>query len=288
MSESYSSVVKTAQDYYNSNDADNFYYHIWGGEDIHIGIYESHEENIADASERTVSTMASQCQMDLTPQIRELDIGAGYGGAARWLAGKFGCHVTCLNLSETQNDRNRTLTTEQGLADRIKVIDGSFENIPADNQSFDLVWSQDAILHSSRREQVLEEVDRVLKPGGEFIFTDPMQADDCPTGVLQPVLDRIHLDSLGSFKFYRQQARRLGWEERDIINLTPQLVTHYTRVRQELLKRREALADKVSDTYMDRMIQGLGHWVDAGNSSYLSWGILHFSKPTPNTAAQSS
>jgi ubiquinone/menaquinone biosynthesis C-methylase UbiE len=45
----------------------------------------------------------------------------------------------------------------------------------------------------------MTEVDRVLKPGGELVFTDPMQADDCPDGVLQPVLDRIHLESLGSF-----------------------------------------------------------------------------------------
>jgi sarcosine/dimethylglycine N-methyltransferase len=285
MSERYSSVVKTAQDYYNSDDADNFYYHVWGGEDIHIGIYERLEENIADASERTVSAMASQCQMDLTPQTRVLDVGAGYGGAARWLAGKFGCHVTCLNLSETQNARNRLMTAEQGLAEVIEVVDGSFENIPVEGQSFDLVWSQDAILHSGRRERVLEEVDRVLKPGGEFIFTDPMQADDCPAGVLQPVLDRIHLDSLGSFGFYRQQARRLGWEELGVVDLTPQLVTHYTRVRQELAKRREALADKVSDEYMDRMIQGLGHWIDAGDKNYLSWGILHFRKPNYGTAA---
>jgi sarcosine/dimethylglycine N-methyltransferase len=279
MSERYSPVVKTAQDYYNSDDADNFYYHIWGGEDIHIGIYGSLDESIADASERTVSTMASQCRMDLTPQTRVLDVGAGYGGAARWLAGKFACHVTCLNLSETQNARNRSMTTEQGLDGRIEVVDGSFENIPADDHSFDLVWSQDAILHSGRRERVLEEVDRVLKAGGEFIFTDPMQADDCPAGVLQPVLNRIHLDSLGSLDFYRQQARRLGWEELGVVDLTPQLVTHYTRVRQELAKRREALTGKVSDEYMDRMIQGLGYWVDAGDNNYLSWGILHFYKP---------
>jgi sarcosine/dimethylglycine N-methyltransferase len=195
------------------------------------------------------------------------------------LAGKFACHVTCLNLSETQNARNRSMTTEQGLDGRIEVVDGSFENIPADDHSFDLVWSQDAILHSGRRERVLEEVDRVLKAGGEFIFTDPMQADDCPAGVLQPVLNRIHLDSLGSLDFYRQQARRLGWEELGVVDLTPQLVTHYTRVRQELAKRREALTGKVSDEYMDRMIQGLGYWVDAGDNNYLSWGILHFYKP---------
>jgi sarcosine/dimethylglycine N-methyltransferase len=128
-------------------------------------------------------------------------------------------------------------------------------------------------------------VDRVLKPGGEFIFTDPMQADNCPDGVLQPVLDRIHLDSLGSFAFYRQQANRLGWEELGIFDLTPQLITHYTRVREELTRQRNRLAGKVSDEYMFNMLQGLRHWIDAGEKGYLAWGILHFRKPAPVAAA---
>ena len=34
-------VVSIARDYYNSDDADNFYHEIWGGEDIHIGLYRS-------------------------------------------------------------------------------------------------------------------------------------------------------------------------------------------------------------------------------------------------------
>ncbi len=279
MSTRYSAAVKTAQEYYNSDDADNFYFHVWGGEDIHIGIYETREEEIATASERTVATMASQCQIHLNTQSRVLDLGAGYGGAARWLAGKFGCHVSCLNLSESQNIRNRRMSAKQNMADRIDVIDGSFEEIPAADQHFDLAWSQDSILHSGQRDQVLKEVNRVLKPGGEFIFTDPMQANDCPAGVLQPVLARIHLDSLGSFAYYRQQAQNLGWEEISLTELTPQLVSHYTRVRQELIKRRETLVGIVSEDYMDRMIQGLEHWIDAGNKGYLSWGIMHFKKP---------
>lgn len=285
MSEDYSDVVRTAQEYYDSDDADNFYYHVWGGEDIHIGIYDKPDEDIARASQRTVDAMASQYQTDLNEQTHIIDIGAGYGGSARWLAKKYRCPVTCLNLSEAQNARNRAMSAEQNLDDRIVVVDGSFEDIPATNAFFDLAWSQDAILHSGRRERVLEEVDRALKPGGEFIFTDPMQADNCPAGVLQPVLDRIHLESLGSFAFYRQQARELGWEEIGVLDLTPQLVMHYTRVRQELAKRREELAGKISDQYMDRMIQGLGHWIDAGDNGYLSWGILHFRKPALGAAA---
>jgi len=278
MSANYSEVVTTAREYYNSDDADNFYFHIWGGEDIHIGIYQSEDDDIRVASERTVAAIGKRLK-GLGPEHRVIDLGAGYGGAGRWLARTYGCHVTCLSLSEAQNRRNREISEQQGLSHLIDVIDGSFEEIPSADDSFDAVWSQDSILHSGQRARVLDEVDRVLKPGGDILFTDPMQADDCPPGVIDPVLERIHLDSLGSFAFYREQAARLGWQEVEIEDLTPQLVRHYTRVRQELANHREALEGKVSDAYIDRMIKGLGHWVDAGANGYLAWGIMHFKKP---------
>ena len=276
MKQNYSEAVNIARDYYNSDDADNFYAIIWGGEDIHIGLYESADEEIVAASHRTIRHMAEK--LDLTPDKRVLDLGSGYCGAARYLAAAYGCSITALNLSEKENIRARRLNLENGLSNKIQVIDGSFENIPVEHDSFDVVWSQDAILHSGEKQKVMQEVSRVLKPGGQLIFTDPMQADDCPPGVLQPVLDRIHLNSLGSFKFYRQQAQKLGWNEQGIDDLTPQLINHYRRIRQELIKRRGELAGKVSDEYIARMVQGLGDWIDAGENAYLSWGIMHFCK----------
>jgi sarcosine/dimethylglycine N-methyltransferase len=278
VSAGYSEVVQTARDYYNSDDADNFYFHVWGGEDIHIGLYETEAEDIATASERTVATMAGMLS-GLGQDGSVVDLGAGYGGAARWLARHFGCRVSCVNLSEAQNRRNRELSASAGLGGLIEVHDASFEDIPAPDRSFDCVWSQDSILHSGARARVMDEVDRVLRPGGQLIFTDPMQADDCPPGVLGPVLDRIHLDSLGSFEFYRAQAQRLGWQEIAVRDLTHQLVRHYTRVREVLTANRARLRAHVSDAYIDRMITGLGHWIEAGQRGFLAWGILQFGKP---------
>ncbi len=272
-----SEAVQIARDYYNSHDADNFYHEIWGGEDIHIGIYAEESESVAVASERTVARMAGHLE-GLAESSHVADLGAGYGGSARWLARNFGCRVSCVNLSEVQNDRNREISSAAGLSHLIDVHDASFEEVPLEDSSVDFVWSQDSILHAGNRRRVLEEVDRILKPGGEFIFTDPMQADDCPPGVLKPVLDRLQLDSMGSVGFYTHEAQGLGWTMLGFEDLTRHLVMHYMRVRLELAQRRAALADRISEEYADRMLQGLRHWVDAGAKAYLAWGILHFRK----------
>ena len=277
MSISYSEAVNIARDYYNSDDADNFYAIVWGGEDIHIGLYEKEGEAIIDASHRTVRHIAN-CISDIGPEHTVLDIGSGYGGAARYLTETFACTVTALNLSEKENERNREINTERGLSDKINVVDGSFEDIPADDQSFDVVWSQDAILHSGNREKVLQEVARVLKPGGRFIFTDPMQSDNCPDGVLKSILDRIHLSTLGSPKFYRDNLSALGMTEVHFEEHTQQLINHYTSVLQETTNRQDELSKAVSAEYIERMKSGLVHWIEGGKKDYLCWGIFVFTK----------
>ncbi len=270
--------VDAAREYYNSADADNFYHTVWGGEDIHIGLYQSETEPIFDASRRTVEYMAAKLK-SLGKDSKVIDVGAGFGGAARYLAKTFGCEVVALNLSEAENERDRQKNKEQGLDHLVTVVDGNFEDLPYEDGSFDVVWCQDSFLHSGNRGRVVEEAARVLKSGGEFVFTDPMQADDAPAEKLQPIYDRIHLDSMGSPGFYRQKAAECGLEELEFDEMTHQLINHYSRVRDEMHKKRDALrANDVSDEYVERMDKGLGHWVDGGKNGYLVWGVFHFRK----------
>jgi sarcosine/dimethylglycine N-methyltransferase len=270
--------VDTARTYYNSSDADTFYFNIWGGEDIHVGLYADQDESIFDASRRTVECMVERLNC-LKPGCRILDLGSGYAGAARFLAEKTNCEVVALNLSEEQNERGRRLNRRQNLDHLIDVVDCSFEEVPYEDESFDVVWSQDAFLHSCERRKVLEEAVRVLKPGGEMVFTDPMQADDCPEGVLDPILARIHLETLGSPGFYRDNLTELGLEDLGFEDHTEQLARHYHRVLQETEAREEKLAEAVSSEYIERMKKGLSHWVEGGKKGHLSWGIFHFRKP---------
>ena len=269
-------AVDKAQDYYNSTPADEFYFKIWGGEHIHVGIYNHEKESIKDASPRIVELMASK--LDLTPETKLLDLGSGYGGAARYLAKKHGCQITCLNLSETQNERNMFFNKKHGLDHLITVTNGNFEEIPFPENSYEVVWSQDAIVHSADREKVLSEVDRILKKNGDFIFTDLMQTYDCPKSILEPVLDRIHLDSLGSFGFYVEQARKLEMKKAEVVDLSEHLTTHYQRVMEETQERYEEMVKICGKEYIDKMIQGLKHWVNAGKNDHLSWGIIHMDK----------
>ncbi|MBW7857188.1 MAG: methyltransferase domain-containing protein [Leptonema sp. (in: Bacteria)] len=271
------SNTEITKDYYNSSDADTFYFEVWGGEDIHIGIYEN-TNDIRTASKLTVERIADMINPFVSQGSTILDIGSGYGGAARYIAKRFNCRVICLNLSDVENKRNRQINKQLNLTDKISVIDGSFEEIPKDNATIDVVWSQDAMLHSGAKEQIFKEVSRVLKDNGRFVFTDPMQSDTADTNRLQPVYDRIHLESMGSFSLYKKLAANHNLTTNNIIDLTDQLPIHYQYILDNLESNEQQLKSKISKDYIDRMKIGLKHWVDAGNRGDLSWGILEFER----------
>lgn len=266
-------VAARTEAYYDSDDADAFYHTIWGGDDIHIGLYRD-GDSIATASRRTVDAMADHA-VPLQPGTHVVDLGAGYGGAARALASRFGCSVTCVNISDVQNRRNRELNDEHGLADLVRVEHGSFEDVPVADDSVDVVWSQDSFLHAGDRGRVLDEVARILVGGGRVVFTDPMQAEGVEPELIRPILDRLHLDSLGSPSFYHRELARRGFEHIGFDDHTGHLRTHYATVRAELVRLAADGALAASNEYVERMATGLAHWVVGADEGRLRWGIVH-------------
>ncbi len=278
MTQNLSSRAKAVtEDYYNSDDADAFYSTIWGGEDLHLGIYEN-TSDIREAGFAIVDKMAEMLP-GLGPDSYVIDLGAGYGGSARRIAAKYDCRVMCLNLSETQNDRNLLMTQKANLARKIEVRHGDFEDVPAANDTFSIVWSQDSFLHSSARDRILAEAFRILKPGGYLIFTDPMESPLSPPEVLTPIYERLYLNSLGSFDYYEQLGDLVGFEKVNFVDLSEHLSVHYSHIRDELLSRRDHVGESASEEYIDRMLVGLENWIEGGKSGYLHWGIMLFQKP---------
>jgi len=269
--------------YFKDTGIDSFYSRVWGGEDIHIGLYNRGADPIVEASRRTVEVMAALLP-ELPGKVRVLDLGSGYGGAARYLAARKGYFVNCLNLSEPQNERNRRVNAQRGLDNRIRVFDGSFEDpFSFTNVTYDLAWSQDAFFHSTDHQRLFREIDKVLKPGGHLIFTDIMQSENCPQNVVDALLERIQLRGLltrlPSFELYRAAARSVGWREVRILDLSQNVERHYGSVLREVTSRHAELAPVCGEAYLASVRQGLARWVSSAREGHLNWGIMVFEKP---------
>ena len=51
-----------------------------------------------------------------------LDIGCGIGGPARWIAAKYGCCITGMDLTAEFCEAARELNSLTGLADRVRIF----------------------------------------------------------------------------------------------------------------------------------------------------------------------
>jgi len=96
-----------------------------------------------------------------------LEIGVGNGSHASLLA-QHSKSFTGIDLTEYAVKSTSTRFKEFGLPGTIKRMDA--EKLEFENESFDFVWSWGVIHHSSNTRKILEEINRVLKPGGEAII----------------------------------------------------------------------------------------------------------------------
>ena len=98
-----------------------------------------------------------------------LDIGFGHGEAAQFFV-EHGKHVTVTGYDVAGYD------VDPKLLEQIEV----FENVPAENmdcfedETFDAVWCSHVLEHSRNAGLLLDEIYRVIKPGGMlFILVPP-------------------------------------------------------------------------------------------------------------------
>ena len=95
-----------------------------------------------------------------------LDIGCGIAGPARWIAERYGCHVTGVDLTPEFCVAARELNAATGLADRVTILHASALALPMPEDSFDRAYSQGALMNIADKRTVFGEAYRVLRSGG--------------------------------------------------------------------------------------------------------------------------
>jgi ubiquinone/menaquinone biosynthesis C-methylase UbiE len=108
---------------------------------------------------------------------RALDVATGGGHTGLYLA-RQGWKVTLGDIAPRMLENARALLAEEGFSAETQLFPA--EQMPFPDASFDLVSSRVAPHHFSSPEKFVNEVARVLRPGGYFLLIDGSVPDDDP------------------------------------------------------------------------------------------------------------
>jgi cyclopropane fatty-acyl-phospholipid synthase-like methyltransferase len=103
---------------------------------------------------------------------RVLDAGCGLGGPGRYLADRFGCTVTGMDVLLARVQAAATLTQLVGLGDRVAYGQADTTRLPFAAHQFAQAWMLDVSIHIANKAALFGEVARVVQPGGLLVLHD--------------------------------------------------------------------------------------------------------------------
>lgn len=130
-----------------------------------------------------------QAAAEPRPQDAVLDLATGAGHAAfalaPWVAEVVGIDITPAMVAAARDNAR-----QRGL-DNVRFMTANAERLPFPEAVFDIVTCRYAAHHFRRPQLVVNEVARVLRPGGRFIVIDPTAPEDVELDQWLDTIERL-------------------------------------------------------------------------------------------------
>ncbi len=173
----------------------------------------------------TMGRIATTQLADLAGITRDdevLDAGSGIGGTARYIAARSRCHVVAVDLTEEYCATARWLNQLAGLDDRICVRQADVTDLPFEDATFTLMFSQHVQMNVADKALLYAEARRVLADGGKLAVWDIVAGEDRDPDFPVPWADRPEYSHLTTSDRLRAAIETSGFEIEQWNDLTGQ------------------------------------------------------------------
>jgi sarcosine/dimethylglycine N-methyltransferase len=261
----------------------NIHFGKWDNIDLdQEGAYGKASEQMTDYMFDLVSKLC-----DTEGDFKYVDLGSGTGAAALRLVKMHPhiTHATCLNLCDEQNALATKAAADAGLASRIKVVTGTYDEAPFEENQFDACFSQDAFVHAFSKKHTFSEAFRITKPGGSFVWCDLMCG--AGEGVSDEELQTFAATNMVNDWLSPEEnvaaCQAVGWEDVKFVDLTSDIRISF----QLMLKKVEKIIADGNPAGIDEKLlasykTNLANRMTQVDRGVFKWGVIHCKKPAAN------
>ncbi len=161
---------------------------------------------------------------DLQPGMHVIDVGCGVGGPARTLADEFGCHVTGIDIARGYCRAAHVLNVRTGLSGGIDICCAQAMAVPFASGAFDVAWLQHVSMNIEAKESLLEELRRLLKPGGRLALYEILAGSSMQSYFPLPWADAPDISFLVEGRQLRKMLDAKGFSELHWEDVTPRIL----------------------------------------------------------------
>lgn len=160
--------------------------------------------------------------------VRVLDVGCGRGGPAAVLADRYRWQVLGVDLVAYNARQARQTAADRGVDDATSFCVSDATALPVAAASVAGVVAVDALVYLPDRNGAIDELGRVLEPGGAAVISD-LVATDGAGGAVEAFATAWDMERPGTVAEYRSMIEAAGLEVRAIADLTAYSVGRFRR-----------------------------------------------------------
>jgi 27-O-demethylrifamycin SV methyltransferase len=254
------------------------------GEDLHYGYFSSPDESLAQATASLTRLMAECAEMRAGLDV--LDVGCGTGQPACELATTYASRVTGISTSVECIARAVERAAARGVAARTCFLQADAMDNGLPSAGFDRAWVMESSHLMDRKEAMVAECARVLRPGGVLALCDVIRRDELPLqyvlaharqfNTLRVAFGRAKMESLERYAGWLRDAGLTVDRSEDISAETRPTFDRWRRNAHAHRAEVEALIGGDGWTQFAESCDYLEQFWDAGK---LGYGLLVARKP---------
>ncbi|PAN18305.1 hypothetical protein PAHAL_3G193400 [Panicum hallii] len=209
--------------------------------------------------------------LDLKPGQKVLDVGCGIGGGDFYMAENYDVHVLGIDLSINMVSFAIERAIGRKCSVEFEVADCTTKDYP--ENSFDVIYSRDTILHIQDKPALFRSFFKWLKPGGKVLISDYCKNPGKPSEEFSAYIKQRGYD-LHDVKAYGQMLEDAGFHDVIAEDRTEQFLSVLRRELAEVEKNKEAFLADFSQEDYDDIVNGWNAKLKRSSAGEQRWGLF--------------